>query len=101
MLPTAETPLLCLPMPRSLDSTQNVLVDTNDFPSHTCGTYLQTLLFFPHCVDEQTLEVAYKSRTRGTYEWCSQGAAQPLEGQALLKQACANAYCAHGNSSTV
>ncbi|KEY64916.1 hypothetical protein S7711_03907 [Stachybotrys chartarum IBT 7711] len=58
---------------RSCGSTQNVPVDANGFPSHTCGTHLQTLLFFSQCVDKRTLEVAYKSRTCGTYKWCPQG----------------------------
>ncbi|EEY14473.1 conserved hypothetical protein [Verticillium alfalfae VaMs.102] len=48
-------------------------LDANGFPSATCGTHLQQLLYFPSCVNEATLETAYKSRTHGTPNWCPKG----------------------------
>lgn len=48
-------------------------LDVNGFPSKTCSTHLQQLLFFPQCVNEQTLETAYKSRDNATPNRCPQG----------------------------
>ncbi|KAI9151454.1 hypothetical protein HJFPF1_08656 [Paramyrothecium foliicola] len=93
----------------------SVSADANGFPSKTCSTHLQTLLFFPQCVNEQTLEYAYKSRTHGTYNWCPQGMKSMPQlrfsirydlrralpngwnGEAPLKLACGNAHCSHGD----
>jgi hypothetical protein len=40
-------------------------LDKNGFPSKTCSTHMQQLLYFPQCVNEQTLETAYKDRDQG------------------------------------
>jgi hypothetical protein len=48
-------------------------LDKQGFPASTCGTHVQSLLYFPSCVNEQTLETAYKSRNHGTSNWCPQG----------------------------
>ncbi|PVI04340.1 hypothetical protein DM02DRAFT_556554 [Periconia macrospinosa] len=89
--------------------------DANGFPSKTCSTHLQQLLFFPNCVNEQTLETAYKSRDYGTPNWCPKGSKSMPQlrfsirydlrkvlpngwsGTAPVKLACGNAYCSHGD----
>jgi hypothetical protein len=89
--------------------------DANGFPSSTCKTHLQQLLYFPSCVNPTTLETAYKSRDYKTPNWCPQGMksipqlrfsirwdlrkALPngWSGQAPLKLACGPAWCAHGD----
>lgn len=89
--------------------------DENGFPSSTCSTHLQTLLYFPQCVDESTLEVAYKDRSLGTTNWCPEGYSRMPQlrfsirydlrkalsdgwsGTAPLKLACGNAWCSHGD----
>ena len=48
-------------------------LDVNGFPSQTCTTHLQQLLYFPQCVNTDTLETAYKDRAHGTENWCPQG----------------------------
>ncbi|KAF3771409.1 hypothetical protein M406DRAFT_67713 [Cryphonectria parasitica EP155] len=47
--------------------------DENGFPSSTCSTFLQTLLYFPQCVNVDTLETEYKSSSYGTTNWCPEG----------------------------
>ncbi|ROV92431.1 hypothetical protein VPNG_09595 [Cytospora leucostoma] len=47
--------------------------DAAAFPTSTCSTYLQTLLYFPDCVDEDTLETEYTDRSYGTSNWCPAG----------------------------
>ncbi|CAG9954755.1 unnamed protein product [Clonostachys rosea f. rosea IK726] len=93
----------------------SVALDANGFPKSTCSTHLQTLLYFPNCVDESTLEVAYKSRTYGTTNWCPKNMKSMPQlrfsirydlrkalpngwsGTAPFKLACGNAYCSHGD----
>lgn len=44
------------------------------FPADTqCSTYLQTIVYFPNCVDEDTLETNYTSSSYGTDNWCPDG----------------------------
>ncbi|KAJ4423650.1 hypothetical protein N0V82_001673 [Gnomoniopsis sp. IMI 355080] len=89
--------------------------DENGFPSSTCSTHLQTLLYFPQCVNEDTLETAYKSRDYGTDNWCPEGSKSMAQlrfsirydlrdvlpdgwsGTAPIKLACGNAWCSHGD----
>ncbi|KAK7912014.1 hypothetical protein PG985_014495 [Apiospora marii] len=90
--------------------------DKNGFPSKTCDTHIQTLLYFPQCVNEATLETGYKDRAHGTPNWCPQGmksmpqlrfsirydARKVLpggwDGVAPFRQACGdNIYCSHGD----
>ncbi|CAN8105395.1 unnamed protein product [Discula destructiva] len=44
--------------------------DAAAFPTSTCSTHLQTLVYFPNCVNEDTLETAYTSSSYGTDNWC-------------------------------
>ncbi|TLS21238.1 uncharacterized protein PpBr36_10585 [Pyricularia pennisetigena] len=90
--------------------------DKNGFPSKTCSTHLQHVIFFPQCVNSATLETAYKAKTHGTKNGCPQGmSSMPQlrfsirydlrkvlpngwDGQAPLRQACGeNIYCSHGD----
>ncbi|KAF7553388.1 hypothetical protein G7Z17_g3670 [Cylindrodendrum hubeiense] len=89
--------------------------DESGFPSSTCGTHLQTLLYFPNCVNTETLESGYKNRSYGTANWCPEGMQSMPQlrfsirydlrkalpngwsGGAPLKLACGNAYCSHGD----
>lgn len=93
----------------------DVPIGANGFPTSTCNTHLQTLLYFPHCVNEETLETAYKSATYGTPNRCPEGMKLMTQlrfsirydlrkvlpdgwsGEAPLKLACGNAYCSHGD----
>lgn len=50
-----------------------IAADANGFPSSTCSTHLQTLLYFPQCVNVDTLKTAYKSRSYGTDNYCPEG----------------------------
>lgn len=90
-------------------------LDANGFPSQTCGTHLQQLVYFPSCVNPQTLETAYKSRAHGTANWCPRGMkSMPQlrfsirydlrkvlpggwQGTAPFKLSCGPAWCAHGD----
>ena len=90
-------------------------LDANGFPSQTCGTHLQQLLYFPNCVNEATLETAYKRGRPGAYYECPAGMRSMPQlrfsirydlrkalpngwsGTAPIKLACGNAYCAHGD----
>lgn len=92
-----------------------ISADENGFPSSTCSTHLQTLLYFPQCVNVDTLETAYKSRSYGTANWCPEGSSSMAQlrfsirydlrkalssgwsGTAPLKLACGNAWCSHGD----
>lgn len=87
----------------------------NGFPTEACSTHLQTLLYFPNCVNEDTLEYAYKDAEPGSYHECPSGmkAIPQLRfsirydargvlpngwsGEAPLKLACGNAWCSHGD----
>ncbi|KAF2035634.1 secreted protein [Setomelanomma holmii] len=87
-------------------------LDANGFPSKTCSTHLQQLLYFPQCVNPTTLETAYKNKRGGS---CPSGMkaipqlrfsirydlrkAVPngWSGTAPVKLACGNAYCSHGD----
>ncbi|KAI3397480.1 hypothetical protein diail_10692 [Diaporthe ilicicola] len=92
-----------------------ISADENGFPSSTCSTHLQTLLYFPQCVNEDTLETAYKSRSYGTYNWCPEGSKSMPQlrfsirydlrkalpdgwsGTAPIKLASGNAWSSHGD----
>lgn len=39
--------------------------DKAAFPSKTCSTHLQALLYFPDCVDQSSLKTAYSGRGSG------------------------------------
>jgi hypothetical protein len=90
-------------------------LDKNGFPKKTCSTHLQQLLYFPSCVNEQTLETAYKFREHGTANWCPRGMKSMPQlrfsirydlrkvlpkgwnGEFPGKLACGPAYCSHGD----
>ncbi|KAF4969863.1 hypothetical protein FZEAL_10145 [Fusarium zealandicum] len=89
--------------------------DANGFPSATCGIHLQQLLYFPQCVNTETLETAYKSRDHGTSNWCPEGMQTMPQlrfsirydlrkvlpggwnGEAPVKLSCGPAWCSHGD----
>lgn len=91
------------------------LLGANGFPTTTCSTHLQQILYFPQCVDTETLEYAYKDGEPGSYHSCPEGmqAVPQLRfsirydlrdvlpsgwsGEAPLQLACGNAYCSHGD----
>ncbi|TDZ18066.1 hypothetical protein Cob_v008828 [Colletotrichum orbiculare MAFF 240422] len=86
--------------------------DANGFPSETCGTHLQQLLYFPQCVNTETLETAYKAKRGGS---CPSGMKSMPQlrfsirydlrkvlpggwsGTAPFKLACGPAWCSHGD----
>jgi hypothetical protein len=86
--------------------------DVNGFPSKGCSTHLQQLLYFPQCVNEKTLETAYKDRRGGA---CPAGMKSMPQlrfsirydlrkalpkgwtGTAPIKLACGPAFCSHGD----
>ncbi|KAH7138795.1 secreted protein [Dendryphion nanum] len=90
-------------------------LDANGFPSSTCSTHLQQLLYFPNCVNTETLETAYKAGRPGNYKACPAGMKSMPQlrfsirydlrkavpngwtGTAPVKLACGNAYCSHGD----
>jgi hypothetical protein len=94
---------------------EGVPLDSNGFPSMTCKTHVQQLLYFPQCVNEQTLKTAYKDASNGTPNRCPKGmktmpqlrfsirydlrGALPngWSGTAPMKLACGNAHCSHGD----
>tara|TARA_R110002060_G_scaffold78156_1_gene90763 strand:+ start:230 stop:820 length:591 start_codon:yes stop_codon:yes gene_type:complete len=45
---------------------ESVALDANGFPSSTCSTHVQQLLYFPQCVNIDTLETGYKDKRGGT-----------------------------------
>lgn len=85
-------------------------LDQNGFPSATCQTHLQTLLYFPQCVEVASLKVAYKSKNK-----CPQGYSSMPQlrfsirydlrkvlpdgwsGTAPIKLASGNAWSSHGD----
>ncbi|KAI9047460.1 hypothetical protein LZ554_008179 [Drepanopeziza brunnea f. sp. 'monogermtubi'] len=87
-------------------------LDANGFPSTTCGTHLQQLLYFPQCVNTETLETAYKNKRGGS---CPSGMKSMPQlrfsirwdvrkvlpggwsGTAPFKLACGPAWCSHGD----
>ncbi|KAF6812379.1 oxidoreductase [Colletotrichum plurivorum] len=87
-------------------------LDENGFPSETCGTHLQQLLYFPQCVNTETLETGYKDRRGGK---CPSGMKSMPQlrfsirydlrkvlpngwkGGAPFKLACGPAWCSHGD----
>ncbi|KXH33015.1 secreted protein [Colletotrichum simmondsii] len=87
-------------------------LDANGFPSSTCGTHLQQLLYFPQCVNTETLETAYKTKRGGS---CPSGMKSMPQlrfsirydlrkvlpngwsGTAPFKLACGPAWCSHGD----
>ncbi|KAK5164046.1 uncharacterized protein LTR77_010137 [Saxophila tyrrhenica] len=89
--------------------------DANGFPSQTCSTHMQQLLYFPNCVNTETLETAYKDGEPGSYHDCPAGMqAMPQlrfsirydlrevvsggwSGTAPVKLASGNAYSSHGD----
>ncbi|KAL1597074.1 hypothetical protein SLS60_008656 [Paraconiothyrium brasiliense] len=91
---------------------EDVALDSNGFPSSTCSTHVQQLLFFPNCVNVDTLETAYKDRRGGS---CPSGMKSMPQlrfsirwdlrkdlpdgwsGEAPIKLACGNAFCSHGD----
>lgn len=90
-------------------------VDANGFPSKTCSTHLQQLLFFPQCVNPDTLETGYKDRAHGTANWCPTGMKSMPQlrfsirydlrkavpngwsGTAPVELACGPSWCSHGD----
>ena len=88
---------------------------TNGFPTQTCSTHLQQLLYFPNCVNTETLETGYKDGRPGAYYECPDGMQaipqlrfsirydlrealpEGWSGDAPLRLACGNAYCSHGD----
>jgi hypothetical protein len=90
-------------------------LDENGFPTETCETHLQQLLYFPSCVNPDTLETAYKNRDHGTPNWCPQGMKSMPQlrfsirwdlrqvlpngwsGTAPIKLSCGPAWCANGD----
>ncbi|KAH8648742.1 hypothetical protein BGZ60DRAFT_499501 [Tricladium varicosporioides] len=92
-----------------------IAVDANGFPSSTCSTHLQTFLYFPQCVNNGTLETAYKSKSYGTSNYCPTGYSSMSQlrfsirydlrkalpngwsGTAPLKLTCGNSFCSHGD----
>ncbi|CAJ2509784.1 Uu.00g056840.m01.CDS01 [Anthostomella pinea] len=92
-----------------------IAADANGFPSSTCSTHLQTLLYFPECVNTDSLETAYKSTDYGTTNRCPEGMssmpqlrfsirydlrsvlADGWSGTAPLRLSCGNAFCSHGD----
>jgi hypothetical protein len=94
---------------------QAIKLDANGFPSSTCSTHLQQLMFFPQCVNEATLETGYKNRSHGTPNWCPRGMKSMPQlrfsirydlrkvlpkgwsGTAPVKLSCGPAWCSHGD----
>jgi len=92
-----------------------VSADANGFPSKTCSTHLQQLLFFPQCVDTTTLKTGYKDKANSTPNKCpaSMKSMPQLRfsirydlrkvlpkgwsGTAPVKLACGAAWCTHGD----
>lgn len=90
-------------------------LDANGFPSSTCATHLQQLLYFPQCVNTNTLETAYKDKSLGTANRCPEGmktmpqlrfsirydlrkvVPNGWSGTAPVKLACGTAFCSHGD----
>ncbi|KAL4922420.1 hypothetical protein BDW62DRAFT_217305 [Aspergillus aurantiobrunneus] len=89
------------------------------FPTRTCSTHLQTLLFFPDCANPETFETAYSKNPDWYEEYgenrCPEGMYRiprlrfsirydlrnilqdGWEGEPPLELACGNSYCSHGD----
>jgi hypothetical protein len=88
---------------------EDVPLDKNGFPSKTCSTHVQQLLFFPQCVNTETLETAYADRTcpegmkrmpqlRFSIRWdARKNLPNGWNGEAPMKLACGPAWCSHGD----
>jgi hypothetical protein len=91
---------------------EDVPLDKNGFPASTCSTHIQQLLYFPQCVNEATLETAYKDRRGGacppgmksmpqlrfSIRWdARKNLPGGWSGEAPIKLACGNAFCSHGD----
>ncbi|KAH7094505.1 secreted protein [Paraphoma chrysanthemicola] len=87
-------------------------LDANGFPSKTCATHLQQLLYFPQCVNPTTLETDYKNKPGGKCPAGMKSMAQlrfsirydlrkvlpnGWSGTAPIKLACGPAWCSHGD----
>ncbi|KAJ4365130.1 hypothetical protein N0V83_008748 [Neocucurbitaria cava] len=85
-------------------------LDANGFPSSTCSTHLQQLLYFPQCVNVDTLETAYKvnkacpagmksmPQLRFSIRYDLRKALpNGWSGTAPVKLACGPAWCSHGD----
>ncbi|PBP17956.1 secreted protein [Diplocarpon rosae] len=87
-------------------------LDENGFPANTCDTYVQQIVFFPNCVNTETLEVAYKDKRGGKCPSGMKSMPQPRfsirwdlrkvlpngwSGTAPFKLACGPAWCSHGD----
>lgn len=87
-------------------------LDANGFPSKTCSTHLQQLLYFPQCLNPTTHETAYKNRRGGACPTGMQSMPQlrfsirydlrkalpnGWSGTAPVKLACGAAWCSHGD----
>ncbi|OLN83317.1 hypothetical protein CCHL11_03120 [Colletotrichum chlorophyti] len=88
------------------------VLDANGFPSETCKTHLQQVIFFPQCVNLQTLETGYKDRRGGS---CPKGMKSMPQlrfsirydlrkalpngwrGGSPFKLSCGPAWCSHGD----
>ncbi|CAL3969068.1 unnamed protein product [Diplocarpon coronariae] len=91
----------------------DTVLDENGFPANTCSTYVQQIIFFPNCVNTQTLESAYKDKTTKKCPDGMKSMPQPRfsirwdltkvlpngwKGRAPFKLSCGdNAYCSHGD----
>jgi hypothetical protein len=89
------------------------------FPTRTCSTHLQTLLWFPDCANPDTFETAYSKNPRAFEgygeNWCPIGMYKiprlrfsirydlrkllpdGWDGEPPLELACGNSYCSHGD----
>ena len=91
---------------------EDVPLDANGFPSSTCATHIQQLLFFPNCVNTETLETAYKDKRGGScpsgmksipqlrfsIRWdARKNLPDGWSGEAPMKLACGPAWCSHGD----
>jgi hypothetical protein len=110
----AKTPAAMLADAQSAWSCEgdSVPLDANGFPSKTCSTHLQQLLYFPQCVNPTTLETGYKTKRGGT---CPAGMKSMPQlrfsirydlrkalpngwsGTAPIKLSCGAAWCSHGD----
>lgn len=91
---------------------EDVALDANGFPSSTCATHIQQLLYFPNCVNVDTLETAYKDKRGGScpsgmksmpqlrfsIRWdARKNLPDGWSGEAPIKLACGPAWCSHGD----
>lgn len=115
---TAQTPADMIPDAKAewfCEGGGGGALDANGFPSETCGTHLQQLIYFPNCVNTDTLETAYKAREHGTPNWCPAGMSSMSQlrfsirynlrgvlpngwsGGSPFKLSCGPAWCSHGD----